>query len=794
MQNSILDVCETLTLGKNNELNIDFIGKGNIWIKNTYNSDVIALARYIIHEAIQKTALGQIIITGLDSDYSGLFAPFATLASGASKQLELLGSFKDLESHLDFLGQHIQAVQNVIQGRNDSLTAFRQSIDRPVESYRLIVLFLNLSMVDLKFLAKLSTLMQRGPASGVSFLIIPANNIINGDRTPHQLDKNICTLSADGSKAVSLTPDGKPQIFAEFTPYRTTDIIAGCERFAQRVNNAALPVVHFNEVNNVEQTWNRTSENGLTFTVGKYGVNDVEITIGDEINQRHNALITGAVGQGKSNLISVIIHSLCQRYSPRELNLYLLDFKEGVSLKPYANIGQEEYLPHAKVVGLESDIALGSAVLEYLYGEYLRRLKLFKERNVKNLKDFRAAYPNEEMPRVLAIIDEFQLMFGDDMSFGQKIVDLLEKSVRLFRAAGIHFILASQSISGNMVLSSKKDSIFSQVPIRIAHKNSVTESQNTLGISNSAAAYLRAREAIVNLDYGEISQNRKTVIAWANEEVLKPLRRKWWESGQANFPAPYVFDSEKKTLASNAADDIRLFKSTVPTALLGEKISITGEKLAIPLPGESGRNIAIVGSPDAECNNGEGIIQSIALSIAAGSAQKNFKFYFCDFRDKELPIQQRFPSFAGMLQSSGLSLIDIPRSQFQATLNELLEQPEAEPGGKSYIFALGLDRWNYEKDDFGTPPLKTFVDAAPEKGIHFIGWWVKPSKFKAQVSGYEGSDAFNTKVFLRVDEGSVRALTNNPFIKWEAAENRALLSDEVEFSNEVVFIPYSPIS
>ena len=789
MSDPILDVCETLLLGA--EIKIDFIGRGNIWIKNTYNADVITLARYIINEAIQKTAPGQLTITGLDSDYSGIFAPFATLASGANKQLELLGGFKDLEQYLDYLGQHIQAVQNVIQGRERNLTAFMRNIKKPVERYKLIVLFLNLSMVEAAFLARLSTLLQRGPMAGVSFLIIPANNKISGDRTPHHLDKSISFLSVDGNKAVLLKPDGQPQSFAAFNPLNATDIIANCEAFAERVEKAALPTVHFDEINNVNVLWDHTSEDGLTFTVGKYGVNDVEITIGDEINQRHNALITGAVGQGKSNLISVIIHSLCQRYSPRQLNLYLLDFKEGVSLKPFANIGQDEYLPHAKVVGLESDIDLGLAVLEFLYGEYLRRLKLFKERNVKSLKEFRIAYPKEDMPRILAIIDEFQLMFGDDMNFGQKIVDVLEKSVRLFRAAGIHFILASQSISGNIVLGNKKDSIFSQVPIRIAHKNSVSESQNTLGSSNSAAAYLRAREAIVNLDYGEISQNRKTVIAWANEKVLSPLRRKWWEKEKEITPPPYVFESDKKISAASAIADVKKIKSpTAVTALIGEKISITGEKLAIPFPSESGRNIAIIGAPDAEVSGGDGMIQGIALSLAAGQSKGNAKFLFCDFRGGEESMEARYPAFVQTLKNQGVVLYEIPRALFQDTVTKLIDT--ADHGRKVFVFALGLDRWEYEKDDYGTPPLKNFVEGAPEKGIHFIGWWIKPSKFKAQVSGYEGSDAFNTKIFLRVDEGSVRSLTN-PFVKWEAAANRALVSDEVEFSEEIVFIPYSPI-
>ena len=50
---------------------------------------------------------------------------------------------------------------------------------------------------------------------------------------------------------------------------------------------------------------------------------------------RPPALVTGAVGQGKSNLIAVLVHSWCQRYSPSELELYLLDFKEGVTLQAF---------------------------------------------------------------------------------------------------------------------------------------------------------------------------------------------------------------------------------------------------------------------------------------------------------------------------------------------------------------------------------------------------------------------------------------------------------------------------
>jgi len=103
-----------------------------------------------------------------------------------------------------------------------------------------------------------------------------------------------------------------------------------------------------------------------------------------------------------------------------------------------------------------------------------------------------------------------------------------------------------------------------------------------------------------------------------------------------------------------------------------------------------------------------------------------------------------------------------------------------------------MDRWEYEKDPYGQgSPLKSFVETAPARGIHFIGWWQKASNYNAQVSGYGNSDAFNTKVFLRVDERTVQSLTS-PFIRWTSQQNRALVSDSVEFSEEMVFIPYAP--
>lgn len=792
---NIFDVCSTLSLGNGIAGNIPFIGSGNIWIENTYENSVLDLAQYVIFNAITRTAPGQLSILGYDSDLSGVFAPFATLSSGEYRCLDLIVDEKELFVNLNYLWQQIQAVQNVIQGRKRSLREFRNSTGQPVEGYKLVVLSLDMGMIENDLRSRLAMLMRSGPAYGVSFLIISTTYMSIQTQSGKDIDikveslaPNITVLGVEGSKIRI----GELTTASGWIPVPAEEIIYECENFSENVKHAQLPVVPFNQIHDVKNMWGKSSVDGLTFTIGKYGINDVDITIGDEINQRHNAIITGAVGQGKSNLISVIIHSLCLRYSPRELRMYLLDFKEGVTFKAFSNIGQDEYLPHARALGLESDVGFGKAVLDMLFQEYQNRMQILKENNMKSIREYRLTFPEVEMPRIVVVIDEFQMMFGDDMNEGQKIAETLEKSVRLFRAAGIHFILASQTLGGNMALSYKKDSIFAQVPIRIALKNSLIESQQTLSLNNSAAAFLRPREAIVNLDYGEISQNRKTVIAFADESFLVEIRKKWWEKAHTQYSAPYVFESLKRITISRGIQALveRRRSARIPAALIGEKISVEGTPVFLPLPKEPGRNIAILGSPDSECNQAVGMMQSIAVSLAVQHPKGDARFIFFDFTQDKKTFSEAYPDFSVLMENIGYYIESLRGDEFDETLRNLKEETFADES--VYVFGLGLDKWQYEKNPYGSgSALKDFVEIAPSKGVHFVGWWTKSSAFTSQTAGYGSSDAFNSKIFLRIDERTVQSLTS-PFAKWSPQENRGLISDDVELAEETIFVPYAP--
>lgn len=814
-ENHLLKVLNCFTFNQSQKNSIHFIGEGNLWIADTYNNYTQQLVQTLIMLGLKHTAPNQLEVYGYDNQLRGLFAPFSAYTSGEYNLIDILTEEDELIELLHYLKKHIFGVQNVIQGQAPSLIQFRAAKKRPIESYKLVVLNLNLAKLEDDTYALLSHLFQAGPRAGVTFVLIDHGGNANHLNFFGSM-KNIQMLQA-GENTVSIAaPDdstGSLHIHEKFPyrPYTAQEIIRENQTEEKKQLHSEKPLVTFNEVHPaypfdddmrlMEHIWceriddslkMRSSIDGVSFSLGKYGDDILKVTIGDEINQRHNALITGAVGQGKSNLISVIIHSLSMRYSPQELELYLLDFKEGVSLKAYSGIDNDIYLPHAKALALESDVEYGLSMLQYLYAIYKKRMRLFKAHNVKSLKEYREAYPKETMPRIVIIIDEFQLMFGDEGPVSEQVANLLEKSVRLYRAAGIHFILASQSIAGNVALMGSSDQIFSQIPIRIAHKNSVAESQRTLGVGNVAAATLKPREAIVNEDYGEESQNRKIIAAYGDDRVLEPLRKVIWQKAKSFTEPPRVFDSEKKIKINHAKRELAWVQNQPNHALIGREINVEATPATVHLYSEFGENILLLGSPNREANHVLGIVEALAYSLVLNaSADTSFSFY--DFQHSDPNKTSTFRRFIQKLQTLNARVALKNPDHLLEGLEEITKKHEDHQ--KHYIFGIGMDRFSPKNIDLYTPPLQEFMSEASIRGIHFIGWWTKGTNLAKHVGDMtpKAKDFFNTRIFLNTDAQTVQNYTTLG-TNWEAMDNRVLVFDEIYDVVPKVIIPYTPLN
>jgi hypothetical protein len=749
---------------------IDCIGLGNIWIDEDFDERTVRLAREVILKSLLGTDVGELEIIVFDYNLRGIEAPFASLHS--DHLLKTLLSTQELSDYLEFLKQHIQSVKNVIQGREPNLLAFRDSIGKRVEGFKLIVITADMYSLDDRVKETLSIVLKAGPSAGVSFLIISP------------VDEETAFLHSK----CRVIPSG------EITPVVVAQsIIQSCENLSRQLARTTMDPVLFTDVENVGTMWGERSTDGVTFAIGKYGIDNVNITMGSNREQLHNALITGAVGQGKSNLISVIIHSLCQRYSPSELELYLLDFKEGVTLRNYSNIDHPEYLPHAKALGLQSDVEFGVAVLNHLYATYEKRMQLFKRSNVQNIKQYRES-TGSVLPRIVVIIDEFQMLF-EDKAIARQIVALLSKCTRLFRAAGIHFILASQTIASGIELGKDSD-IFAQTPIRIAHRNSARESEATLGLGNVAAADLRMGEAIVNLDYGAIASNRKVVVAWADETMLADLRTSWWECARTSTKPPYVFDGT--TIIDIVTDLPAMMASRggSPLFAAGQEISVDGSSLRLEFGSESGRNVAVFGAgqenrtatDDESGNTAIGVLQNAAISLAFQNTKGNALFMLCDLTDDETRKRNNMDGFEQLLEELGFPCERLSREQFIIRIGELAEQlrDRSEDSDIIYMFGFGLEKINDMPKCFGR-----LVKDGPAKGVHVLAWWRKSSVFESHV-GFGNAGYFDIKILLRLEEREAQHVLG-PFIRWKARPNRALVSDSTYLSEPVHVIPYSSI-
>ena len=145
---------------------------------------------------------------------------------------------------------------------------------------------------------------------------------------------------------------------------------------------------------------------------------DIPMGVGDEdaiVSLRlgegtsHHGLIGGGTGGGKSTLLHTIIMSSMLHYSPDQLHLYLMDFKGGTEFKIY----ESERLPHIQLLALDAMQEFGESILQNLVEEMERRSNEFKTAGGYTKVEDYVHGTGKSMPRILVIMDEFQILFDD---------------------------------------------------------------------------------------------------------------------------------------------------------------------------------------------------------------------------------------------------------------------------------------------------------------------------------------------------------------------------------------------
>ena len=314
-----------------------------------------------------------------------------------------------------------------------------------------------------------------------------------------------------------------------------------------------------------------------------------------------HAFLGGKSGSGKSNLVHVLIHGLLNRYTPGELELYILDCKEGTEFNDYAVLP----VPQIKLVTLDSNVEYGLSVLEYLNDEIKRRGTEFRGVGVRKIEEYREK--GKQMPRILLIVDEFQKLFDGRRDITEQVTKEFTNLFKQGRSFGVHVLLSTQSLMG---LGEFIHPFRTQLACRIALSCSDDDSRQILSDSNLEAVTLRPKkEAIINNQNGQPSGNCKFVVPYADPTVCKQhLRDISTQLKGMGYPVDTkVFDG-----ANLPKLDPPSFNAPAGKVLLGEELNFEAQPFIFQWERRRGNNLCVAGIDD---NIQKGILYSVLLSV-----------------------------------------------------------------------------------------------------------------------------------------------------------------------------------
>lgn len=759
---------------------VPLVGHGHLFFQGAHVTEVHHLLQLTLLRLLVAFPPGMLRLTLVDSVTTG-----STLAAFLHLPPMLRGS--EVIVRADALEQQLRELEDLIahlsQTRLSNLyptiEAYNASPDALTIPYR-VVAFVDLPAgLDERAAGRLLAIARNGPRVGV-YIVANLNPTI-----PSPRNFSLDTLTALGTVVRLTKPDrlmwNDPLLANRVIATDTLPPVEQMNRLLGLVGQAAvaaaesLPFRRF--AIPLAERWQGDSSDRLCVPIGVNGTGRPYLLDLGGDGVVHHGLIGGTVGSGKSNLLHVLILQLTLRYAPEELALYLLDFREGVGFQPYTA------LPHARVVALESEREFALSVLQHLQQEVQTRGQIYKQAPggaVEKLPEYRRQ-TGQRLPRILLIMDEFQVLFSEDDRVGTEAARILEDLVKRGRGFGIHVLLCSQSpnitnINGNR--------IYDQMGLRIALRCSPQVSLAILG--NDAASRLeRSGEALAN--------NEASIIRVANlpvEERRGYVATVTQRPAEFTYPPAVTFESQTPAnLTRHSALQALLSQATWPpygpTAQiwLGEPIVIKGPTAAL-IERYAGANLLMVGGSDAE---GYGLLVAALISLAAQRSPTDARFVLIDLARPDMPGAEALRCVAETLPHTTELLGERQSADtLNQLLTELVQRQEGTSTGKPdiYLVIAGIQRWRALRSGDSYRPaeaskqISRLAEEGPEVGIHLLLWVDSIANLERAV-GRSALAPFDRRVALRMAESESNTLVGS-HVAARMTDNRALLRDESE--------------
>ncbi|HSV98740.1 MAG TPA: FtsK/SpoIIIE domain-containing protein [Sedimentisphaerales bacterium] len=716
---------------------------------------------------------------------------------------------QQIQEQLEDLTEHMEnVIQKYLRNEFETIEQYNRQAGELAEPYRFLVIADFPRNFSEETARRLSSVIHSGPRCGVHTLIAYDTRA----DLPSGVDmRDICAASVhlayedgrfvwrdDVLRQFPLVLDAPPD---EAALTQAMHVIGKAGAASARVE------VPFTAIAPTEdEFWSLSSSSELRVPLGRTGATRLQyLSLGRGVAQ--HMLIAGKTGSGKSTLLHAMITNLALWYAPDQVELYLIDFKQGVEFKTYAT----NHLPHARAIAIESDREFGLSILQRLDAEMTRRGDLFRQAGVQDLAAYRKA-TGKPMPRTVLVVDEFQVFFADDDKLAQDAAVLLEQLVRQGRAFGIHVVLGSQTLGGVFGLAR---STIGQMAVRIALQCSDADSQLILDDDNMAARLLsRPGEAIYNDAGGRLTGNSPFQTAWladaTRDGYLSRVRERVRAMHASPVPEPAIVfegsapaDIRENRQLEACLDGRTPMDATAPRIWLGAPVTIK-EPTAVAFRRQSGSNVLIVGQRDDLAKN---LMSAAILSLAAQIPPSAARFLILD---GSAPDSAGVGAFERIAAAVPHECRNVGWHDVVDAIGELARQADARVQESRhdalsiFLMIFGLQRYrmlrrsedvfSLSRDEEAAPRCDVqFADLlreGPTVGIHTLIWANTLSTLERTLDR-QTIHEFDHRVLFQMSTADSSNLIDSPIAN-QLGLHRALLHSEEQGGMER-FRPYAAI-
>ena len=410
-----------------------------------------------------------------------------------------------------------------------------------------------------------------------------------------------------------------------------TSLPSNAEQIIDLINNKEVPKKEVSFEKEYQDRlkegdfWNKDTINNIKIPIGK--INPQKDQFFDFGTKDYFGLIGGLPRMGKTMLLHNIILWGAIEYSPFELEYYLIDCKDGTGFHAYGD------LPHTKILSVSNDRQYCANLLAKLVNEMTRRANLFtkasaeKKKQIDKLDVYRKE-TGEQIPRILAIVDEFQKLFENER-IADPIRVALDDIFRRGSAYGINVLLCSQGIKR---LYLPDGNITWRLSFQLRDER---ESENFLGNDGALQLPEQPGNAILNNKRGDKKENINFQVGKIDDiyPYIETLNKAYTEKYPDKKINRFISDGDNNgriekndTLKNNIINNSFQVNDRACKVYIGEPALIRDEHAFVSISERLCSKVILVGD---DIKSAISIIGLVNYQLIRQSSEKS-KFYIID--------------------------------------------------------------------------------------------------------------------------------------------------------------------